>query len=452
MKKTSLPLILIFLFFSGCSNNPSESEPTDILAKLQALPFIEVTEIAPHYGYNRAFQIDVQQPVDHNHPFGQQFIQRMYLSHADESMPMVFGPSGYGSSPQSVQEMAGILRTNHIAVVHRFFIDAKPDPLDWQYLNIRQAAADHHRIVLLFKEIYKNKWISSGVSKGGETVLFHKRFYPEDVDATIAYVAPIVFGTDDRRFVDFLQSVGSEECRNAIHQFQRMMLTKRDSLLTRFVQWFADHGFSFTRDASEIFESKVRSYDWNFWQRKVFACEDIPDENATYDEMLEHLATVVSLSNTSDERLEYFKPYYYQAFTEIGYPARNYDHIMDLLIHDLGSSPKDLFETEGVEVVYRPEVIQDVYQWLQTQGNNIIYIYGSVDPWTGGAVELTDQTNALKIIQPNGDHSTKIAILDEQQLVISTLEQWLGIEIDQVSQLSTIFLKTKKKDELAISN
>ena len=57
---------------------------------------------------------------------------------------MVFAPSGYGTTPQSGQELAGILQTSCLNVTHRFFPEARPEPLDWQYLTLRQAADDHH--------------------------------------------------------------------------------------------------------------------------------------------------------------------------------------------------------------------------------------------------------------------------------------------------------------------
>jgi len=423
-------LVLFILLFSSCDvTDPVEFEPSDIYEKLRFMPGLEVTEIDPYYGYQRAFQIDMLQPVDHNNPDGQQFKQRIYLSHADESMPMVFAPSGYGSSPQSVQELGGILQTNHLAVVHRYFIDAEPNPMDWQYLTIRQAADDHHRIVELFKLIYNNVWVSSGVSKGGLTSLFHKRFYPDDVDATVAYVAPIELGAPDNRFIDFLKTVGTQECRDKIHDFQRRCLMNKDSLSTRIQKYFEDLGYNFTGDAVYTIESRVRSYDWNFWQYHELNCSDIPGPEATFDQMFNHLASASKLNRSSDELDYYFRPYYYQAYTELGYPGRNYDHLADLLPTTPDGSDQSLEDLYGLPVVYNPSTIQDIHQWLLTEGDNIIYIYGSIDPWTGGAIELAGQTNALKIMQEGGDHRIKIADLDEQALVLSTLEQWLGIEI-----------------------
>jgi len=45
-------------------------------------------------------------------------------------------------------------------------------------------------------------------------------------------------------------------------------------------------------------------------------------------------------------------------------------------------------------------------------------------------IELTGQTNALKIVQQGANHRVKILELDQCQLVMSILEQWLDIDIE----------------------
>ena len=157
-----------------------------------------------------------------------------------DSLPMVFAPSGYGTSPQSGQELAGILQTNNLSVTHRYFPDARPPEMDWEYLDIWQAAEDHHLIVTLLKRIYEGQWISTGASKGGETVLFHRRFHPLDVDATVAYVAPLLFSTEDPRFMPYLRTRGSPETREAITTFQRRLLERKEELLDEFERWFGN--------------------------------------------------------------------------------------------------------------------------------------------------------------------------------------------------------------------
>jgi hypothetical protein len=73
----------------------------------------------------------------------------------------------------------------------------------------------------------------------------------------------------------------------------------------------------------------------------------------------------------------------------------------------------------------------DILNWLQTEGDNIIYVYGARDFWTAAAVELVGATNAIRIDEPGADHSVQITELIRRQEVYDSLESWLGIEIDK---------------------
>jgi len=46
--------------------------------------------------------------------------------------------------------------------------------------------------------------------------MYHRYFFPNDVDATIPYVGPLNFSIEDTRVYDFFEQVGSEECRDKI--------------------------------------------------------------------------------------------------------------------------------------------------------------------------------------------------------------------------------------------
>jgi hypothetical protein len=177
------------------------------------------------------------------------------------------------------------------------------------------------------------------------------------------------------------------------------------------------------------FESEVRGYEWAFWQYREREIAYIPGPNATYDEMLENLAAVSRIGGSSDQNLYYFRPYVYQAFTEIGYPARDFSYLEDLLVFEPLSLEEAYGFPPGTPFDYRPETIPDVLQWIQTQGNEIVLIYGGADPWTGGEIELLGLTNALKITQPGASHRVRIADLAERDLVMSTLGQWVGLDL-----------------------
>lgn len=423
--------LFLSLFSWACTDTtgPGPHQERDLLDRLNAIPGVEAREIQPHYGYPRAFQLDISQPVDHRNPGGPRFSQRAYLSHIADTVPMVFAPSGYGTSPQSGQELAGLLPGNCLSVTHRYFPDARPDPLDWQYLDIWQSAEDHHRIVTLLKTVYTGPWISTGSSKGGETALFHRRFHPQDVLATVAYVAPLLFSDQDPRFMPYLRSRGTEEDQDAITAFQRDLLERKEELLPEFQEWFIRNGYSYSLPPSPGFESAVISYRWSFWQRHLFQRWQIPSREASPREMIDHLATVVRLHFDSDEYRDYFRAYVYQALTEIGAPLVDYPDIQDLVTEDSVPVREVYGFPPELEFHYRPESVPDVLQWLQNEGDRILYIYGEVDPWTAGAVEITGTAEALRIIQAGGDHGVRIENLDLRALVLETLGEWLGRDI-----------------------
>lgn len=124
---------------------------------------------------------------------------------------MVLYSGGYGLSVfPSQYEPTALLGANQLSLEHRFFDFSWPASNDFTLLNIRQAAGDYHRIVQAFKPLYTRRWLTTGGSKGGMAAVYHRYFYPDDVDATVAYVAPNTHGLRDARFVRFLDQVGGE--------------------------------------------------------------------------------------------------------------------------------------------------------------------------------------------------------------------------------------------------
>ena len=109
-------------------------------------------------------------------------------------------------------------------------------------------------------------WVNTGGSKSGETALFHRRFYPDDVEVTVAYVAPLVFGAPDWHFPSFFDQVGTAESRTAVRAFQRRLLEDRETFVAMVEPWFERNGYTFSADADRVFEGRASGYEWNFWQ------------------------------------------------------------------------------------------------------------------------------------------------------------------------------------------
>jgi hypothetical protein len=298
-------------------------------------------------------------------------------------------------------------------------------------LTIRQAADDQHRIRQVLGSLYPGKWVSGGASKGGMTALFYRRFHPGDVEATVAYVAPLMPGPDDPRFVPFFQQVGTAECRQKLMDFQSLALARREALMPLFRDYVQGRGYELnTFSEEEAFEYTVLEYPFAFWQYgREGDCDTIPGAGSTDQQVMDHLVDVSSPYYYSDGGFQYFLPLFYQAYTEIGYCPYIFDHLQDYL--DAVPQPSyRTFAPRGVDLVFRPEVMVDMMAWLENQGQRIVYIYGGNDPWTAAAVEPAAWLDALRVIQPGENHSVKIGDLDERDLVIQTLERWLDRPID----------------------
>ncbi len=325
-----------------------------------------------------------------------------------------------------------MLEANFISSSHRYWPGSAPNSLyDLQFLTIAQAAADHHAIVTKFREVYQGVWLSAGVSKGGMTVIYHRRFYPDDVDATVAIAAPFKFSTSDERYSEFLLTIGTPQARQRVYDFQRLALERREALVPLFEAWFPENGYALYHDPDESFESVVTGFLAEFWEQRLISdIDQIPGNESTDQEILECLRGVEDFVRYSEHGLAQGVPFFYQAYTETGLESSTTNHLDDLLVTDridiLG-----FFADRGVYPVYDSTTTYDIYNWVIDSGDNMIFLYGENDPWTAGAVELTGATNAIKVVNPGDNHSVFINELPDadRDRVIAALEQWLQLEI-----------------------
>ena len=63
----------------------------------------------------------------------------------------------------------------------------------------------------------------------------------------------------------------------------------------------------------------------------------------------------------------------------------------------------------------------------------MIFIYGEIDAWSATAVELTGETNSIKMVKKGGNHRTRIKSFNEtdRDIIIETLEAWLEYKISE---------------------
>ncbi|HVV88494.1 MAG TPA: S28 family serine protease [Kofleriaceae bacterium] len=426
---------------AACGDPASSTEPPDtpaadgdVLAALQAIPGMTASELGTDLPGYRFFELGYEQPVDHAHPEGAHFVQRMTLLHRDAAAPMVVYNSGYFVSPFPLRsEVTAIVGGNQLSMEHRFFAPSRPDPADWTKLDIAEAAADQHRIVEALRPLYHGRWLTTGASKGGMTSLFHRRFYPDDVDGTIAYVAPLDYPADevqgpDNRYIRFLDQVGTDPaCRQHLEEFQNLALAHRDALEARMQ---ADASFTAILGVDRAFEFAVEELPFIFWQYGSQAdCASIPAAGAADSQLYQFLDGVVTLSSYGDSDLTDFLPYYHQSATQLGYPIDDESYLVGL--RHPGEDTARAYVPAGIPTPPYDDgaAMTDVQGWIATQGAHLLLIYGERDPWSAGAVTLGDATDSFEYVAPGGNHGSSIRTLApaDAAAATATVMRWAGL-------------------------
>lgn len=427
MRNRTFKFSLIFFLFLFIT---ASAQVSDFESWIKNRKEIEYKKIKGDSLFTETYEIYIQQPVDHFGKSKDRFKQQLFLSIKDKSLPMVFYLEGYGTSNRTL-ELSRMLHCNQIIVEHRYFDESTPQEPKWDYMTIEQAAADHHRIVQLFKKYFKAKWINTGISKGGSTAIFHKRFYPDDVDVSVPYVAPLNYSTADKRLERFLEEVGTPGCRNKIKSFQREVLKRKKSLIPLFEVESKIDSLTFSIGFEKAFEYTVLEYGFAFWQLSKGDCSVIPDSTASDVELIAHLKLRSPFDYFSDASISSLAPFFHQAYTEFGYYEYDISSFKDLLEHADGKT--NFFIPKTVKKEFSSKLLFEIEEWLMNEGNNFIYIYGGNDPWTGASVNVSPKTNSLKMVKENGSHGTRIKSFndEERELIISTLERWLDYKIDR---------------------
>ncbi len=398
----------------------------DLLRKKLKDAKIKRIETRDHF--TDAFEIKLKQPLDHKNPSAGSFEQRIFLAHTNRKKPMVMVTEGYSTRFHS-DELSKILQGNLLIVEYRYMGESAPEKMDWKYLDSYQASADLHRIYKLFKKIYKKKWVSTGISKGGTTAMIYKALYPKDICVVVPIVAPLALSQEDKRTDEHQKNVGTKACRDKIISFQRSALQRRENL-TYMIDTFArNNHISFSLGSDAVLEYAVLEYPFSHWQWGA-SCDAIPEATASDFEVFDYLNAVVGFDFYSDATYEYFKPSFYQFLTELGYYGFPTESVDDLLL--AVKKPNNvIFGPKKVDLTFKPEIGKRTHDYLMKKGNKFIYIYGEIDTWTACGITPSKNTNAIRLDKAGGSHRTRIKDFskEEQQIIYDALKKWLKVKI-----------------------
>lgn len=423
--------LLLFVLLSASTSSFAQTVLEQKISAISAIKEIRPLETSE---FSEKYVTYFTQPLDHRHPEKGSFRQRVIVSHAGFDRPTVIVTEGYGAAyalrPQYREELSKLLNANMIFVEYRYFLESTPEPKDWQYLTAENSADDLHAITTAFKSIYPGKWIATGISKGGQTTLLYRTFYPDDVDISVPYVAPLCYGVEDGRHEPFLHKVSTPENRKKIENFQLEALKRKATLLPRFEKYCTEKNYSFRAPIEEIYDYSVLEYSFALWQWGT-PISSIPATTASDDEIFSHLLAISEPGYfTADSPNASF---FVQAARELGYygydvqPFKQYLSIQS----SEGYLHRLMLPEELKDMPFDKTLSKKITKFLKKQDPKMIFIYGQNDPWTAAGVTwLKNKKNIHVFIQPNGSHLARINTLPEgeKKEVIELIKKWLDKE------------------------
>lgn len=413
----------------------------DLINQLKHLPGVTYlgTNPYPPAGY-QVYELEIRQPVDHHHPHGATFEQHLELYQRDLAAPMVMFVSGYFNytflSPQAtyLSDAAAITGGNQISVEHRYYGDSVPHPTVWKAVTVWQEAADEHHVVRVFKKLYHAPWLITGISKGGETSVFHDYYYPRDFAGTFAWSAPSITSTFSHRYDRFLAHVGTASCRAALLQAQALALRNRAALETKIAAAAAAAHETFndwTGGLDEDFEVTVLQTPFVFWQYGG-DCSAIPGASATVQQIYDWFDATAGWLALDDQQNVPFLPYNYEAGTQLGYPIIDERAQLGSLLHyplSAQAPQQDLAPGQPARPLDQ-HLMRAVHQWVRAHGSHLLFLYGQYDPWSAQRFTLGSGTadSAVYTIA-GGNHLSPYTDLPaaQEQAFVAALRNWAGL-------------------------
>jgi len=431
IKKILFPLATFCFILSLHAAAFTQASFIEKIAYLKGVSNLTVLQ-TEHFGDKCVFFFE--QPLDHKDPSKGVFKQRVFISHRGFDRPTVFVTEGYGAAsaanPRHTNELADLFNTNLVVVEHRYFLESTPTPRNWEYLTAENSAYDLHKIYTALKTVYPGKWISTGVSKGGQTTMIYRTFFPNDMDISVPYVGPLNRDVEDGRHEIFLrETVGTPEERAKIQAFQLEMLKRRSKLMSMFSAHCNERNYKFRTSLDEIYDLSVLEYPYAHWQYGT-PIERIPNLNVSDEELFNYFISISSpryFQETSS-----IESFYVQAERELGYYGYDLEPFAAYLtIKSAKGYLKRLVVLKDADVSFDKTLYDKICTYFAREDPRVIFIYGEYDPWSATAIDVSvnmkNKKNAIVAYVPKGSHNANIRRLPEdlQKQVIDTINKWL---------------------------
>ena len=407
--------------------------PDELRQKLAALQGISGIEKLESEVYPEKYLVRITQQVDPKNPAAGTFTQRVVIGHVGFDRPTVIVTEGYGGAyalnPKYQEELTKLLNANLVFVEYRYFLESTPEPKNWDYLTAENSAYDLHHVNQTFRQLYQGKWISTGISKGGQTTCLYRAYFPDDVDFSVPYVAPLNRAVEDGRHEPFLRQVGTKAERDRILAFQKAVLKQKAAIVPMLENYCQEHKLTFRIPMAEVLDYSVLEYPFAIWQWGT-PVDQIPEPTASAADLFKHLMEISEPSYFSNEQP--YVSFDVQACRELGYYGYDTAPFKGLLTikSAKGYLNKLMLPTELIDQVeFRPELYHKVYNFLKDNDPKMIFIYGEIDPWSATRVPtFRGKKNEQIYIQPRGSHRARISNMPEEmkKQIMDQIHAWLA--------------------------
>jgi hypothetical protein len=398
------------------------------LASIENVFRVEIDKTNSHFKNN--YEVWFNQPIDYNDPSKGTFPQRVLLGFVGDEKPVIVELQGYGIYTDRAGELANHYQANQLTIEHRYFNNSRPEVINWNTLTVEAAAKDQAYIISKIREaLYPTaKFVTTGISKGCQTTMVHRRYFPNNVDASVCYVGPLNFKREDPRIYSFLKNVGTAEDRAKIKAFQEICFQRKDALLEMFKEVSEKNNYTWEMGIEKALFYSILEYPFAFWQWGT-STSTIPPADASDEIIYNHLFGVSGYGFFEENAVDNLQPYFWAALTEQGIygyetaPFKKYtgtDKIYDFQ----WAFPK------GIEKEYNLKPMQEIKSFLDNSAEKMLFIYGEYDAWSATAVDLSESAKTRdmhKFVKEKGDHRTRIRSFSDvdQQTIYSIIDSWI---------------------------
>ena len=424
---------IFFILFCVLCFLPGHAETDDLRHLLEQLEGVSDVERLESTHNQEKYLVRVRQLVNPRDSSAGTFMQRVIVAHAGFDRPTVLVTEGYGAAyaldPRYQEELSELLDANMVFVEHRYFLESTPEPCNWDYLTAENSAYDLHHVNQTFRKLYPQKWISTGISKGGQTTCLYRAYFPDDVDFSVPYVAPLNRNVEDGRHETFLRKVGTREQRKAILSFQKEVLSRREEMLPLLEKYTTRKKMTFRIPLNEVLDYCVLEYPFAFWQWGAQTWL-IPSSEAETQVLFEHLVAISDPNYFADDPSPY-RSFFVQAARELGYYGYDTEPLQEFLViqSSKGYLNRIMLPHELInKITFSDALYQKVYQFLKDNDPKMIFIYGEIDPWTASRVpDFKGKKNEQIYIQPGGSHTARINNMPDKikEKILKQIKEWL---------------------------